>query len=229
VSKVALEFNREYTGWVENLGDDDYYRVLGSGPVTVKATVVSDGCPDDTPALHVELTSYRDSFDRNWKDLQTNANGEVTLNMKAGEEYRLLLNTFSGRDITACQNTRVDYKLTLTVAQTAQPPPSDPQPPGTGPKRLTTKPKRRAYACLHQSQGITGFAEPTFRFTLRPRNRWIDRTTARRVTARWRFRNGITTLFSSRGGRLYRFAHFQDANGRYLVEHPRGTDPLICR
>ena len=56
--KVALEPGREYTGAIDNLGDDDHYRVLGSGPVTLRATVVSDACPDDTPALHIELRSY---------------------------------------------------------------------------------------------------------------------------------------------------------------------------
>ncbi len=219
--KVALDSGREYTGAVENLGDDDYYRVLGSGPVTVTATVVTDGCPDDTPALHVELVSYDSSFDKESKDLQTGETGSVTLTMQAGREYRLLLNTFSGRDITACDNTRVDYRFTLSGTQGGSAP--------SGPRRLTTKPRLRAYACLHQSQAVTGFGEPAFRFTLRPRGRWVDRTTARRVTARWRFRRGITTLYTKKGSRLYRFAHFQDDDGRYLVQHPRGSDPLICR
>ena len=219
--KTALESGREYTGFVENLGDDDYYRVLGSGPVTVTATVVTDGCPDDTPALHVELTSYDDSFNNEAKDLQTNETGSVTLTMEAGKEYRLLLNTFSGRDITACQNTRVDYKFTLRGTQGGAAP--------SGPKRLRTKPALRNYACLHASQGVTGFGDPTFRFTLRSRGRWIDRSFAQPIKAKWRFRKGITTLYSAKGRRLYRFAHFKDANGRYLVEHPRGSDPLICR
>jgi hypothetical protein len=219
--KMALESGREYTGAVENLGDDDYYRVVGSGQVTVTATVVADACPDDTPALHVELRPYDTAFGSSAKDLQTGETGEVALTLEAGKEYRLLFNTFSGRDITACQDTRVDYRFTLRGAQAAPAP--------SGPKRLRTKPALRNYSCLHQSQGVTGFGEPAFRFTLRSRGRWTDRTFARPIQARWRFRNALTTLYTKKGRRLYRFAHFKDAEGRYLVEHPRGSDPLICR
>lgn len=183
--------------------------------------------PDDTPALHVELRPYDTAFGGSSKDLQTGETGEVTLTLEAGKEYRLLFNTFSGRDINACQNTRIDYSFRLTGTDSGRVD-SGPTTP-EGPRRLMTKPRLRGYACLHQSQGVTGFGEPAFRFTLRARNRWVDRTTARRVTARWRFRSGITTLFTRRGSRLYRFAHFQDEKGRYLVEHPRGSDPLICR
>lgn len=226
--KVALEPGREYTGAIDDLGDDDYLRVLGSGPVTLRANVVSDACPDDTPALHIELRPYDTAFGGEAKELQTGESGEVTLTMEAGKEYRVLFNTHSGRDITACAETRVEYRFTLTGNRGASTG-SGPAPAPSGPQRLTTKPKLRGYACLHQSQGVTGFGEPAFRFTLRSRNRWVDRTTARRVTARWRFRRGITTLFTTRGSRLHRFAHFQDARGRYLVEHPRGSDPLICR
>ncbi|HEX8120966.1 MAG TPA: hypothetical protein VF549_06845 [Solirubrobacteraceae bacterium] len=227
--KTALEPGKEYTGAVENLGDDDYYRVLGSGSVTVTATVVSDACPDDTPALHVELRSYDSAFGSSSKDLQTNETGEVTLTLESGKEYRLLFNTFSGRDINACPNTRVDYRFTLRGGQAAPPEQSDPAPADTAPKRIMSKPRLRGYACLHQSQGATGFGDPAFRFTLKARGRWVDRTFARPVTARWKFRKGITTLYSKKGRRLYRFAQFEDEKGRYLFERPGGNDLLICR
>lgn len=98
-----------------------------------------------------------------------------------------------------------------------------------GPTRLTSKPQLRNYACLHQSQGYTGFGEPAIRFRLKGDNKWVDRTTAKRITARWTWRNDVATLYSKKGKRLWRFAHFKDSRGRYLVEHPRGSDPLICR
>ena len=97
-----------------------------------------------------------------------------------------------------------------------------------GAERLSSKPKLRNYACLHQSQAYTGFGEPPLRFRLK-RREWLDRTTAKRVTARWTWKNDLATLYSKKGRRLYRFAHFEDSRGRYLVEHPRGSDPLICR
>ena len=224
--KQALASGPTYTGAVENLGDDDYYRIKGSGRATARITVTADACQDDTPALTAEMLSYETAFGGDVKYAQLGETFEVSLVLEAGKEYRLRLNTTSGRDITACPNTRVDYSFTLTGTQ------ADGALGGTqaeGPRRLKTRPKLRNYACLSQSQGVTGFPEPTLRFTLRGRGRWIDRTTAQPVTARWTFKRRITTLYSAKGSRLYRFAHFQDARGRYLVEHPRGTNPLICR
>ncbi len=97
------------------------------------------------------------------------------------------------------------------------------------PTRLASRPALRRYACLHQSQGYTGFAEPTVRFTLKAGGKWVDRSFAKPITAKWTWRKRVATLYSKKGRRLYRFAHWKDSRGRYLVETPRGSDPLICR
>jgi hypothetical protein len=99
------------------------------------------------------------------------------------------------------------------------------------PQRLGSRPALRNYACLHRSQAYTGFEEPTFRFRLKRKGVWIDRTTGSPTKGEWRWRDSKLTLYSKRGSKLHTFAHFRDSSGKYLRQHPEpaNNDALICR
>lgn len=215
--KTPLKAGVRYVATVDNPGDDDWYMVEGSGPVSVTVEVTSDACPDDYPALSFHYGEFYDAFGGESAELQNGQSATRTMTLQADESYRLHFMTFSG---DACPSTKVGYAFTLKGNTGAAP---------SGPTRLFRRPALRRYACLHQSQGYTGFGEPAFRIQLKANGVWIDRTHKRLKRARWTYRRGITTLFTTKGTRLYRFTHWRDSKGRYLVQHPRGTDPLICR
>jgi hypothetical protein len=214
---TPLKSGVRYVGWIENGGDDDYYMVRGSGQVSIRAEVLSDACPDGYPALNVSLRPYDTAFEGDSTTVQGGQNDTVSLVLEAGRDYRLLLNTAFDSG-SGCSSVRVDYAFTMT---------GNAQPAPPKPVRLMRRPALGHYYCdtstvLHQA----------FKFRLARGGVWYDRTFPDRVKkGRWTFRKdkGITTLFTAKGNLMYRFTYWRDTKGKFLAQHPRTTNPQICR
>jgi hypothetical protein len=231
---------QSYAAQVAAPSDDDVFLVRATGgQMTIDATVTRDGCPDTEDALTIAVVAKGAFGGSGYGSVETVGSSQLTVPVDAGRDYTIRFTTPLPDD-TTCTDRSVDYNFTATGA--IQGPPAgggdtgggDTGGGGTttgGPRRLSSRPAFRNYACLYRSSGYTGFEDPPFRFTLKRGGVWVDRSTAARPKARWKWRNRKLTLYTKRGRRLHTFAHFRDSSGKYLRQHPvpRNNNPLICR
>jgi hypothetical protein len=224
-----------YAAHLPSPGDDDIFVLRGSGTITINANVTRDPCNDGAPALNYALWA-KDAYGGEYGSVDTVGGNSKSFQIETDRDYHLTFTTASANDVN-CTDRSVDYNFSVDGALKgggstggggdggSTPPPSG------GPKRLSSRPAYRGYACLYRSSGYTGFEDPPFRFTLKKRGVWIDRSTAQRVKARYKWKSRKLTLYSKRGSRLHTFAHFRDSSGKYLRQHPvpKNNNPLICR